>query len=272
MKLGVTLPQFTDDPDAVLGAARRASDAGLDSVWLFDHLWPLSGGKERPLLECWTTLAWLAARTAGIGIGSLVTRSSLRNPALLAAMAATVADIAPGRLIVGIGSGDAASRPENEAFGLPYWTGERRHLQLVETVEKVRAHLDGRAPVWVAGHAEALRLVAGRIADGWNGWDRTPEGFAREAEAVEGCEVTWGGLVILGRDDAAAAAAAGRRDSSRYVIGGPDTVAGRLARIAAAGATHLVVTFPDAGVIGRYEMFAAEVRPRLERLVGGSGP
>jgi alkanesulfonate monooxygenase SsuD/methylene tetrahydromethanopterin reductase-like flavin-dependent oxidoreductase (luciferase family) len=270
VRLGVTLPHFTDDPEKVLDAARRAQRAGLDSLWLFDHLWPLSGGKNRPILECWTTLAWVAAQTQHIIIGSLVTRSSLRNPHLLAHMAATVAQVAPGRLIVGIGSGDAVSRPENLAFGLPYWAGEERHAQLVETVETVRSQVAGRARVWVAGHAEALRLVAGRIADGWNGWDRTPELFAREAAIVDGCEVTWGGLAILGRDDDDAERRAGSRDRSKFVVGGPDKIADHLARLARAGAKHLVVTFPDAGESGPYEMLAGEVKPRLLDLLGRS--
>ncbi|HVM34984.1 MAG TPA: LLM class flavin-dependent oxidoreductase [Actinomycetota bacterium] len=270
MRLGATLPQFTDDPEKVLDAARRAERAGLDSLWLFDHLWPLSGGKSRPILECWSTLAWVAAQTQDITIGTLVTRSSLRNPHLLAHMAATVAQVAPGRLVVGIGSGDARSRPENLAFGIPYWAGEERHAQLVATVETVRSRVAGRARVWVAGHAEALRLVAGRIADGWNGWDRSPEAFAREAALVDGCEVTWGGLAILGRDDDDAERRVGTRNPSHFVIGGPGTIAAHLARLAQAGAGHLVMTFPDAGAPGPYEMLGGEVKPRLLDLLSRS--
>ena len=105
----------------VVDGAHRAREAGLDSVFVFDHLWPLTGGKERPIFESWTTLAHIAAVTDTMDIGTLVTRSSLRHPAVLAKMAATVASIAPGRLIVAIGSGDEMSRPENEAYGIPYF-------------------------------------------------------------------------------------------------------------------------------------------------------
>src|ERR671915_1147412 len=116
--LGATLPQFTDDGHAFVEAAQRAESLGLDSVWLFDHMWPLTGGKTRPVIESWTALAHLAAATSRITVGTLVTRSTLRHPLLLAKMAATVGAIAPGRVIVGIGSGDEQSRNENEAFGL----------------------------------------------------------------------------------------------------------------------------------------------------------
>jgi alkanesulfonate monooxygenase SsuD/methylene tetrahydromethanopterin reductase-like flavin-dependent oxidoreductase (luciferase family) len=265
VKLGVTLPQFTGDPHALLRSARRAAAAGLDSVWVFDHLWPLSGGKERPILECWSTLAWIAgALEEKVIIGTLVTRSSLRNPALLARMAATVADMAPGRVIVGIGSGDAASRPENEAFGIPYWEGEERHDQLFETAAAVRAHLAGRAPVWIGGRSRAIRRAAGRVADAWNGWGGTPERFARDAREVKGARLTWGGLAVLASTDTAAAEKAGKRNPAEYVIGGPARLAGHLAGIAAAGAEHAVITFPDAAASGPYELLGGEVRSKLD--------
>ena len=72
VKLGVTLPQFTDDPAVVVDGAHRAREAGLDSVFVFDHLWPLTGGKERPLFESWTTLAHVASVTDTMDIGTLV--------------------------------------------------------------------------------------------------------------------------------------------------------------------------------------------------------
>jgi oligoendopeptidase F len=51
VKLGVTLPQFTGDAGRFLDGARRAEALGLDSVWLFDHLWPPWGGPDDPVLE-----------------------------------------------------------------------------------------------------------------------------------------------------------------------------------------------------------------------------
>ena len=57
--IGVTLPQFTGDPERFLDGVRRAEELGFDSVWVFDHLWPLGGNRERPILECWTALSYL---------------------------------------------------------------------------------------------------------------------------------------------------------------------------------------------------------------------
>ena len=293
--VGVTLPQFTSDVERFSSSAQRAEELGLDSVWVFDHLWPLSGGKDRPILEGWTSLAWLAQATSRIGIGTLVTRSSLRHPALLAKMAATVGSIAPGRLTVTIGSGDELSREENESFGIAYYEGGERVDQLASTVGVVQAFLSGdeishrddfvdvealpvsprppeRPKVWVAGRADDVLEIAGNFADGWNGWGGSPERFAQDALRVSefaakagerAVELTWGGLVVLGSDDDEARAKFGDRKPRDAVVGGPDTVARHLDALVAGGARHLILTFTDAGRVGSYELLAEKVRPLL---------
>jgi alkanesulfonate monooxygenase SsuD/methylene tetrahydromethanopterin reductase-like flavin-dependent oxidoreductase (luciferase family) len=290
--IGVTLPQFTDDSERFVDGALRAEAAGLDSMWVFDHLWPLSGGKGRPIIEAWTALAYAAQLTTRIRIGTLVTRSSLRHPTVLAKMAATVASVAPDRLIVAVGSGDVASRPENEAYGIDYFGNDNRSAQLASTVGVVRSYLrddsvsqaDGFAsvanlpsspalpaspPVWVAGRSDEVLSVAGRLADGWNGWGGAPDEFARDAETVvraaggRPIELTWGGLVVLGDTDGAARDKLGSRSPEEWVVGGPGAVAAHLSAIVEAGARHLICTFSDAGRPGAYELLAETVRPGL---------
>ncbi|MPZ71031.1 MAG: LLM class flavin-dependent oxidoreductase [Actinobacteria bacterium] len=291
VKLGVTLPQFTDDPAEVVDGARRARDAGLDSVFVFDHLWPLTGGKERPIFESWTTLTHIAAIIDDIDIGTLVTRSSLRHPAVLAKMAATVAAIAPGRLIVAIGSGDEMSRPENEAYGIPYYGGDDRAPQMISTADAVHRFVTTESvsmsddyvelddlpaspaveppKVWLAGRSRPVLEAAGRVGDGWNGWAGTPERFAHEAAIVKAAaagrdiQLTWGGLVIMADTDDAAQKKLGKRDPKEYVVGGPDTVARALGRFIEAGATHLVVTFTDAAEPSNYLRLGSDVRRLL---------
>jgi len=274
VRLGVTLPQFTSDVDALSGAAQRAEAAGLDSIWVFDHLWPLSGGKERPVFESWTTLAHLAAWTERIAIGTLVTRAALRNPQLLAHMATTVAAMAPGRLVVGVGSGDDRSRAENLAFGYPYERAAGRRAQLATTVEALtglaRTSSNSAPEVWVGGRSPAAREIAGRLAQGWNGWGGGPLGLAEDVAAVRAAaegrrvELSWGGIVVLGRDESEARELPGPRGGDEHISGGPERVAQALAARAATGVTHLIVTFPDAGTRPVYELLAHEVRPRLQ--------
>jgi alkanesulfonate monooxygenase SsuD/methylene tetrahydromethanopterin reductase-like flavin-dependent oxidoreductase (luciferase family) len=292
LKLGVTLPHFTTSSPPAVEVGLRAEALGLDSAWVFDHLWPLTGGKARPALEAWTTLAYLAAATTRIEVGTLVTRSTLRSPAIVAKMAATVAEVAPGRLTVGLGSGDHLSKDENDAFGLPYFAGQRRIAQLLSVAEVL--HAAWHAPpvtardefcdieglemlpppplpprLWLAGHSEETVSAAGRLADGWNGWGGTAEELAGNAERVRAAaggrdvEITWAGLVILGADEAEARRKLGSRDPQAYIWGDPAAVAAALRRRHEAGASHLVVTLPDARDASVLQLLAECVRPLL---------
>lgn len=287
VRLGVTLPQFTDDGAVFTDGARRAQDHGFDSLWVFDHLWPL-GNRGRPILEGWTSLAWLAGQTENVTVGTLVTRSSLRHPAVLARMAATVSQVAPGRVCVAVGSGDLASSSENLSFGLPYWSGADRMDQLASTVEVLHrsredgdvtfaddfVELDGlpAAPgprdysIWVAGRSVNALDIAGRLADGWNAWAASPEEFEQAASALRkvagdrDLELTWGGQVVVAATDEAAQEKLGARNPAHYVTGGPETVGRYLRGLVDAGAGHLILATPFASDPESYDLLAGPVR------------
>jgi alkanesulfonate monooxygenase SsuD/methylene tetrahydromethanopterin reductase-like flavin-dependent oxidoreductase (luciferase family) len=287
VELGVTLPQFTDDPRAFEDGIRRAEGLGLDSLWVFDHLWPL-GNKGRPILEGWTSLAWLAAASSSATVGTLVTRSSLRHPAVLARMAATASEIAPGRVCVAIGSGDDASSGENLAYGIPYWSGADRMDQLASVVDVLHRARDagpvtvdddfaaisslppGPGPrdysIWVAGRSVAALDVAGRLADGWNAWAASPEEFAQAAVALRETagdrplRLTWGAQVVVAETDDAAHARLGPRNPAHYVTGSPGTVGAYLRLVVDAGADHLILASPFASDPVSYELIAGPVR------------
>lgn len=288
VRLGVTLPQFTADAARVIDSAVHAEEVGLDSVWLFDHMWPLSGGKERPVLEQWSTLSYVAAATKRITVGTLVTRSSLRHPVLLAKMAATVATIAPGRLVLTLGSGDSLSRAENQAFGIPYFAGDDRTRQLASTASMLRAFMSGRSVtavddfaavdalppspavevpprIWIGGNSEAARAAAAATADGWNSWGTDAAWFGERAPELEaaGLELSWGGIGVLDTGDARGRVALGTDLPERHVWGPPERFASTLRDVAAAGAGHLIVTFPTASA-EIFEALASEVRPLLD--------
>lgn len=292
-KVGITLPQFGDEVRRLEEAVSAVEKSDLDSIWLFDHLWPLSGGKERSIFESWTTLAWLASKTRTKTIGTLVTRSSLRHPALLGKMAATVGSIAPGRLVVAMGSGDEMSREENEAFGIDYYDGDDRVDQLRSSVEAVIRYLTQEqvdqsddfvsltglpasprpprpVPVWVGGRSDDALEVAGTLADGWNGWAGTPERFAQDANTVvrytEGrpFDVTWGGTVLVAETDEEARAQAAGKDVA--VAGSPETVARSLAAYVGAGATHLILTPVGKWSLETVHLLAERVVPRLAEI------
>jgi alkanesulfonate monooxygenase SsuD/methylene tetrahydromethanopterin reductase-like flavin-dependent oxidoreductase (luciferase family) len=87
-----------------LEAARRTEASGFDSVWIWDHF--VSRGRlTDPLLECWSMLAAASTVTSRVRLGSFVTNVMNRHPAVLARIAATVAELSNGRLELGIGAG-----------------------------------------------------------------------------------------------------------------------------------------------------------------------
>jgi alkanesulfonate monooxygenase SsuD/methylene tetrahydromethanopterin reductase-like flavin-dependent oxidoreductase (luciferase family) len=110
-----------------------------------------------------------------------------------------------------------------------------------------------------------LLEVAGRIADGWNGWGANLETFADDALKVRALaadrpfEVSWAGQVMLADSDSAARTKLGERDPAQYVVGGPATVGAELRRAVDGGATHLIVALPDAGSPRAYEALAVTV-------------
>jgi alkanesulfonate monooxygenase SsuD/methylene tetrahydromethanopterin reductase-like flavin-dependent oxidoreductase (luciferase family) len=262
--LAVTLPQFTERPGPALAAAADARRLGFAGAFVFDHLWPLGGPRTRPALECWTLLAAVAAVTRGPGdfrVGTLVTRAGLRGPAVVARMAATVGEVAGVPPVVGVGRGDLANRAENEAYGLPFGDPGERAAELEATVAALRGPLAGApAPeVWVGGTGPGAQELAGRLADTWNGWARTPEelaaGLAAARRAAEragrdpaAVAATWGGQVLVAPNRREAEArlarwAPGRApaEPARVVAGDPGTVLARLGELGDAGASWCVL-------------------------------
>jgi alkanesulfonate monooxygenase SsuD/methylene tetrahydromethanopterin reductase-like flavin-dependent oxidoreductase (luciferase family) len=268
VRVGITLPSFVGDPAVPLAVARTAEDAGVDGVFVFDHLFRrTSDGSRRPALEAVALLGAVAAATRRVTVGTLVLRASLRPPATAAAATTTLARLAPSRLVVGVGAGDSESREENETFGLGFGTMHDRVECLRATVRAVR---DRDAPVWVGGVAAAVRDVAAAEADGWNAWGPDRARFATWAQQVragaarEPFECSWSGLVVLDGTDADARARANRLGARPgTLVGGPATITKLVGELADAGADWVVLGPVDAGDARTATMLGEEVVPRL---------
>jgi len=104
----------------VAGLATTAEESGFDSVWVMDHFFQLPplGGPNEPMLEAYTLLGALAARTHRVQLGTLVTGVTYRNPGILAKIVTTLDIISRGRAILGIGG--AWYDVEHQGLGIEY--------------------------------------------------------------------------------------------------------------------------------------------------------
>jgi probable F420-dependent oxidoreductase len=174
-RIGVSLPQQHCTLDQLRRAWCEADQAGFDTVWVWDHFFPLSGDPNGSHFEGWSLLAAMACDTHQARIGTLVTCTGYRNPDVLADMARTVDHLSGGRVILGIGAGGLGARDYRE-YGFPLDDPRERVHRFREDVPRIKARLArlnpppaGPLPLLIAGFGERvmLRLVA-EHADLWN--------------------------------------------------------------------------------------------------------
>ena len=156
-RFGVNVPQIKRSWAETAAAAREFEELGFDSIWVNDHLYgPQS--PDIPILEAWTAVAALAAITARVEIGTLVTPAGMRNPAHLGKTIATADAIAGGRVIPGLGGG--WMEREFTDFGMPFLPIRQRLAQLEETVALLRRMWSEDGPVTFAGeHVRVENVV-----------------------------------------------------------------------------------------------------------------
>lgn len=166
----------------------RAEEVGLDSVWISDHLqpWRHEGGHAPNALAA---MAAIGERTDRVVLGTSVLTPTFRyNPAVLAQQFATLALLNPGRVVLGVGTGEAlneisvglAEWPEfkerwarlRESVRLlrELWAGERVTFEgdYYRTVDAtIYDRPEGGVPIWVAAGGPQMAKYAGRVGDGF---------------------------------------------------------------------------------------------------------
>jgi alkanesulfonate monooxygenase SsuD/methylene tetrahydromethanopterin reductase-like flavin-dependent oxidoreductase (luciferase family) len=206
IKVGVlAFPQYTDWP-SFQRVGQRIDELGYDSLWTWDHLYPIQGDWRGPIFEGYMTLAGWASVTKRVTLGLMVGANPFRNPALVAKMVTQLDHMSDGRAVLGIGG--AWFQREHEAYGIEFGGSPGERLTwLDEAVPLMRAMLRGEEatargpryharsvrndpppiqshlPILIGGSGErkTLRIVA-RYADMWEvGGDPA---FARRKDEV----------------------------------------------------------------------------------------
>src|SRR6202049_1754316 len=268
------------DLSFVIEAARRAEQAGYESVWAGDSL------LARPRGEPITLLAGVAGATTRVKLGTAVLLPLLRHPLPLAHALSTLDRISKGRLIVGVGPGAElpGTHADLAALGIP---GARRVGAMLRTVERIRKlwrneetglELQPRPfgaegpPIWLGGSGPRMLRLAGETFDGWLPFSPTPADYESGLRAVhEAAEragrdpatVATGAYLTVAVADTPGEAAAELDTYMRAYYGVPAEVmskaqachAGTLESAAewfaayrAAGARHLVVRLARPGL------------------------
>jgi probable F420-dependent oxidoreductase len=233
-----------------LRAAWRAADAlGVDSIWLWDHFFPLYGNPDAAHYEAYTLLAAMAVETEHARLGALVTCNSYRNPQLLADMARTIDLVSHGRFVLGIGAG--WFERDYEEYGYDFGTPGSRLRALADALPRIEQRLGrltppptGELPILIGGSGEkvTLRLVA-QHGDAWNAFG-PPESYAAKNAVLD----RW-------------CAELERRPSEiERTVAISGTEIGQWQAYLDAGAEHLIVMTPAPYDLGPVEQLLASAR------------
>ena len=297
MRIGLQVPNFTWSTDqGSIGdtfglIAQRAERAGFFSFWVMDHFFQISivGPAEMEMLEGYSALAFAAARTNRIKLGTMVTGVTYRYPGLLVKTATTLDVLSHGRAYFGIGA--AWNEEEHVGLGVPFppiaerferleealqiaqqmWAGDQepyqgKHYLLGRPLNVPSSVQKPHPPILIGGGGErkTLRLVA-QYADACNLSSRLSKdelqrklGILREHCQTLGrpytdIEKTAIGTVHITRDG---------RDNSFT----PAAAIAYFRGLAALGIDQAIVNMPNAADLEPFDLLATEIIPVVEQI------
>jgi len=276
LRVGIQLPEVERGvrwPE-IISMARRAEDAGFDSLWVGEHLlYRFADGTSRGPWEAWSILSALAAATTKIRLGPLVACTAFHNPAVLAKQADTLDEISGGRFILGLGAG--WNETEFRAFGIPF---DHRIDRFEEAFTIIRTLLQegaidfegryysardcqllprgptrGGPPLLIGSTGERMLRITAPHVDAWNAWyadtNNSPDGVAPLRERVDAaCRAVGREPAEIERTVAVLVRLSGgsgrvQGDASRPppkpLSGGPEAIAAGLRGYAAAGISEV---------------------------------
>ncbi len=291
MLVGVHLPQWGSGAtrDGVVTVARAAERAGLDSVWVADHVvYPLYGDSEYPyrgggvpfepedgFLDAITTLAVVAGVTSRVRLGTSILVAPMREPLQLAKAVATLDVLSNGRVVLGLGAGwwkeefdalgaefEARGRRFDEQLAIlqSLWRDGRlehhgRFFDFDEVVCEPRPVQPGGPPLLIGGMGERAHRRAATLGDGWHA-------VGAKVEALDAGHATVRKLASeLGRDPDSLLLS-----TSAGLPAEPEEAIRRLRRLSRAGVGNVVLNLPATGVpemCAAIEVLTAQVLPEV---------
>jgi alkanesulfonate monooxygenase SsuD/methylene tetrahydromethanopterin reductase-like flavin-dependent oxidoreductase (luciferase family) len=308
VEFGWKAPEFPADGSDNAAMIRQTFEAldlierRFDAAWVTDHVLPWARWQavDVPVVECWTTLTFLAARYPNLRWGTVVLCQSYRNPALLAKMVANLCAFIPGKVIFGIGAG--WKEDEYRAYNWEFPRPAVRIRQLEETVEIAKrlwtadnvtyegqhysvhdAYLnpkpDPLPPIMIGGGGEQLTLrVVAKHADWWNG-QGIQEAYAHKLEVLRdhcaavgrdfgSIKKTWQCecVAVAPTQEAAermAAASPFYSAKETALIGTPEQVTAQIRRWADLGVSHIQMRFADFPKTDGVQLFMDTVMPQF---------
>ncbi len=286
IKFGVQLRNFPSHFDGeicsrIIALALRCEKLGYDSVWMVDHLEmrPPIAYEAQPIPECWSMISAMASATSRINVGSLVSCCLFRNPAYLARICDTLAELSNNRLVVGLGSG--WFQEEFDSYGLEFpATKERMHSlrRTIQTIQKIHGS-NVQYPIWIGGSGEnvTLRLVA-KYAAGCSLFGG-PQIVERKLNVLRGhCAELKRNYEAITKSKQSNVVIANTKaeveeklrkiipDESKWedflasnIVGTPDDCIKQVQRYSRAGANYLTLNFPDLFESNCLDIFSNEV-------------
>jgi probable F420-dependent oxidoreductase len=287
MIFGLNLPNYSSlgSRESMIAIAHDAEELGYSSLWTSDHIL-IPANRPEPfgnVLETFTTLSYLAARTQTIRLGTGILVLPQRDPLLAAKQAATVQHLSAGRFTLGIGVGYIAEeysflRADFDGRGQladeyvqairalfesdhPEFHG--RHINFSEALFSPRPH--SPIPIVLGGGSKAALRRAANLGDGWYGLRLSPEasgaaigtmnqiGHKRDFTMSLRVQTRVGGSV----DDA---------DPATTLHGDPDEIVEQIRQYREVGIQQLVIE-PFSSTLSDFReqirAFAHEIAPRL---------
>jgi probable F420-dependent oxidoreductase len=297
MRVGVTVPNVHEtlaERTTIEAVGRMADDLGLDSVWCNDHLaipGPRDGGAAEPayaaaygeqrgqhIYEPLIVLAYLAAVTRRVTLGTSVYLLPLRNPLLAARQAVSLDRLSEGRLVLGVGVGWLEH--EFAAVGVPYRERGRRTDEAIAVLKAMcgpggaeflpkpvqRPH----PPLWIGGRSPAAVRRAARAGDAWHPSHLTVDELRRQIPELHAeCEragrsaddvaVTTRRKLVRGPSPADV-------EVDRVLQGDAGAIAATVAELEQVGVAHLIVELPGSSereLLESLDWFGREVLPEI---------